>query len=158
MRRIAAGLLVIAALLLLRGVSNESAGESASRQTSENTEGHVGTGSESSETTGAAAENHTESKVLGINIESNAAIVAALAISLLLAALIVLVDAPAVEAPAAVFALAFTVVDIAEVAHQLDVSESGLAILAVVVALAHLGAGGLAAVLTRPAARPARAG
>ena len=142
---------------MLLGVSNESAGESASHQLSESAEGHVESGSESSETTGAAVENNTDRTVLGINTESNAAGATALAISVLLAALLVLVDAHAVVVAVAVCALAFTVFDIAEVVHQIDVSESSLAVLAVAVTLAHLGAGGLAAALTRLAVRPARA-
>jgi hypothetical protein len=157
MRRIAAGLLVVGAFLLLFGVSNESTGENASHASSESTQGHLETRSESSETAAASDESHTESTVLGVNTESNAAVATVLAISVLLAALVVLVEARAVVAAVAVFALAFTVFDIAEVVHQIDVSESGLAVLAVVVALAHLGAGGLAAALTRPAARQARA-
>lgn len=148
LRQVAAGLLVVGALLLLLGVSNESTGENTARESSESTEDHVATGSESSET--AAAENHIESTVLGINTESNAAVSTALAISVLLAALLVFVEARAVAAAVAAFALAFTVFDIAEVAHQIDASETGLAVVAVVVALAHLGSAGLAAAVMRP--------
>ena len=150
MRQIAAGLLVLGALVLLLGVSNESAGETTSRQTNGSTEGHVETGTEPSETALPAAESHAERKVLGIDAESKAAVVAALAISVLLAALLVLVEARAVVVTVAVFALAFAVFDIAEVAHQIDASETGLAVVAVVVALAHLGSAGLAAAVMRP--------
>lgn len=150
LRQVAAGLLVVGALLLLLGVSNESTGENTARESSESTEDHVATGSESSETAAAAAENHIESTVLGINTESNAAVSTALAISVLLAALLVFVEARAVAAAVAAFALAFTVFDIAEVAHQIDASETGLAVVAVVVALAHLGSAGLAAAVMRP--------
>lgn len=150
MRQIAAGLLVIGALLLLIGVSNESTGANPSHESSESTEGHVETGTEASETAVPATDNHTESKVLGIDTESNAAVAAALAISLLLAALIVFVEARVFVVAVAVFALAFTVFDIAEVAHQLNASETGLAIVAVVVAIAHLGSAGFSAAVMRP--------
>ena len=95
-------------------------------------------------------ESHTESTVLGVNTESNAAVATVLAISVLLAALLVLVEARAVVVTVAVFALAFAVFDIAEVAHQIDASETGLAVIAVVVALAHLSSTGLAAAVMRP--------
>ena len=149
MRQIAAGLLVIGALLLLLGVSNESTGANTSQQSSETTEGHLETGTETAETAVTATDNHAENKVLGIDIESSAAVAAALAISLLLAALILFVEARAFVAAVAVFALAFMVFDIAEVAHQLDASETGLAIVAAVVALAHLGSAGFAAAVMR---------
>ena len=75
MRQIAAGLLVLGALLLLVGVNNESTGLDTSHGSTESTEGHVETGTESSETAVPDADNHTESKVLGIDRESNAALV-----------------------------------------------------------------------------------
>jgi hypothetical protein len=153
-------LLVVGALLLLLGVSNESTGENTSRESSESIEGHVETGSVSSEAAATApenrAENHTESTVLGVDTESNAAVGAAVAISLALAALLVLVEGRVVAAAVAIVAFAATVLDVAEVAHQIDAYETG-AVLAIVVALVHLGSGGLAAALTPanlPVGRP----
>jgi len=42
------------------------------------------------------------------------------------------------------------VFDIAEVLHQIDVSKTGLALLAAAVAFAHLGIAGIGAVSLRP--------
>ena len=150
MRQIAAGLLAVGALLLFVAVSNESTGVDTTHESSQNNERHVETGTESSETAVPAADNHTENNVLGINTESHAAIAAALAISLLLGALIMIIQAHVIAVAVAVFALAFTVFDIAEVAHQINASETGLAIMAVVVAITHLSTAGFATAVIRP--------
>lgn len=52
-------------------------------------------------------------------------------------------DRRPLAAAAAVAALAFAVFDVAEVAHQLDVSRSGLALLAAAIAFGHVAAAGL---------------
>jgi hypothetical protein len=98
-----------------------------------------------SASTHAAGQNSED--LLGINPEATALVVAAVAGSLLLAALILTVGSPLLAAGVAVAMLAFTALDIREVTHQLGESRPGLAALAATVALLHLLAGA-AAVLT----------
>jgi DMSO/TMAO reductase YedYZ heme-binding membrane subunit len=45
--------------------------------------------------------------------------------------------------------LAFAVLDVAEVVHQLDTSRAGLAIMAAIVAALHLGAAGTSGAMLR---------
>ena len=89
--------------------------------------------------------------LLGINPEATGLVVAAVAVSLLLAALILTVGSPLVAAGVALAMLAFTALDIREVTHQLHESRPGLAALATTVALLHLAAGAAAILTTRPA-------
>jgi hypothetical protein len=109
-----------------------------------------------------AAEPHAELRPLGVDVEAWPFVLAAALASLTLAAggwlrprltpLLTLV---------AVGMLVFTALDVREVFHQADISESGLAVLAGVVAALHLAAAAIAAAMasrTRdpaPAARPA---
>ncbi len=72
-------------------------------------------------------------------------------LSLLLAALILTVGSPLLAAGVALAMLAFTALDIRELAHQLHESRAGLAALAATVALLHLLA---AAAALRAAATP----
>ena len=110
-----------------------------------------------------AAESQSE-KLFGINPEATGLLVIAIALSLLLAALILTLGSPLVPAGIAAVALAFTVLDVREVTHQLTESRSGLAALAATVALLHLlaAAGALLVVRTargragRSAERPSR--
>ena len=96
------------------------------------------TGGESSET------------VLGLDVESTPLVVTAGVFSLVLAGaawawprlrplLVVVILAM----------LAFAVLDVAEVVHQLDTSRAGLAIIAAIVAALHLGAAGTSGVMLR---------
>jgi hypothetical protein len=98
-----------------------------------------------------SAESQSEN-LLGINPEATWLVVIAVALSLLLAALILTIGSPLVAAGIAVTMLAFTVLDVRELTHQLNESRSGLAALAAVVALLHL----LAAVSALLTARTAR--
>jgi len=98
-----------------------------------------------------AAESQSEN-LLGINPEATGLVVIAVALSLLLAALILTAESPLVAAGIAVTMLAFTVLDIREVTHQLNESRSGLAALAAVVALLHMLAA-VSALLTARAPR-----
>jgi hypothetical protein len=98
-----------------------------------------------------AAESQSEN-LLGIDPEATGLVVIAVALSLLFAALILTARSSLVAAVIAVTMLAFTVLDIREVTHQLNESRSGLAALAAVVALLHLLAA-VSALLTARAAR-----
>jgi hypothetical protein len=95
--------------------------------------------------------------VLGVNVESPGVVAVGVGVSLGLAALSWLRPHRAVFVISAVFASAFAVLDVAEMLHQLDKSETGLAVLAAVIALAHLlaaGASALGAVSSPSEARP----
>lgn len=89
--------------------------------------------------TGAAPGTESQSeKLFGINPEATGLVIIAVALSLLLAALILTVGSPLVPAAVAAAMLAFAVLDVREVTHQLTESRPGLAALAAAVALLHL--------------------
>lgn len=98
------------------------------------------------------AEGHTEGDsseiVLGLNLESTPLVVAAVVFSLILAATVL--ARPQWRPLLVVVALAmlaFAVLDIAEVSHELDVSRAGVAIIAWIVAGLHLAAAGTSATM-----------
>ncbi len=95
-----------------------------------------------------AAEQNSES-LLGINPEATGLVVAAAALSLLLATLILTVGSPLLAAGVALIMLAFAALDVHEVTHQLHESRTGLAALAATVAVLHLAAGAAALLTTR---------
>jgi hypothetical protein len=95
-----------------------------------------------------SSENSSED-LLGINPEATGLVVIAVAVSVLLAALILTVGSPLLAAVVALVMLAFTALDIREVTHQLNESHSGLAALAATIALLHLAAGAVALLTTR---------
>lgn len=101
---------------------------------------------------GPAAEQHSEI-LLGINPEATGLVVAAVALSLLLAALILTVGSPLLAVSVALVMLAFTALDIRELTHQLDESHAGIAALAATVAMLHLAAGAAALRTARHARR-----
>jgi hypothetical protein len=105
-------------------------------------------GAASSERSTHAAENSSET-LFGINPEATGLVVTAVAVSVLLAALILTVSSPLLAAVVALVMLAFTALDIREVTHQLNESHPGLAALAATIALLHLAAGAVALLTTR---------
>jgi Flp pilus assembly protein TadB len=113
--------------------SGESPGSAPSDEAVEATEGG------SNETTGSHSERSDE-RVLGLNGESSGLVAVGVAASLVLSAFAWLKPRPVVFVVVAVFAAAFTVLDVAEAAHQLDRSDGGLAALAMIVAVVHVGA------------------
>jgi hypothetical protein len=96
-----------------------------------------------------AAEHTTSETLLGINPEATWLVVTAVALSLLLAALTLTVGSPLLAAAVALIMLAFTALDLRELAHQLSESRPGLAALAAAVAVLHLLAGAAAIRATR---------
>jgi len=90
-----------------------------------------------------AAEQNSES-LLGINPEATGLVVAAVALSLLLATLMLTVGSPLLAAGVALTMLAFAALDVREVTHQWHESRAGLAALAATVAVLHLAAGAAA--------------
>jgi hypothetical protein len=106
---------------------------------------HVGEGlsaNEAGHTETAARDTDTETNeaVLGVNIESTPLLALAVILGLGLAVLTAtrLGRPPAVLLALAVIALAWVALDVREVVHQLDESRTGIAIIAIVVAVLHL--------------------
>ncbi len=95
--------------------------------------------------------------VLGVNPEEPGLVVIAVAVSLVLAALILTVRSPLLAAVVALVMLGFTALDIREVTHQLNESHSGLAVLAAAIAALHVAAGAAALLTTRDRRRQPRA-
>lgn len=79
----------------------------------------------------------TAETVLGINLESTGLAIAAVTASVALALLAWRTKKRVAVLAIAGFALAFTVLDLTELAHQIKESRIGLATLAAVIALAH---------------------
>ncbi|HEV2375481.1 MAG TPA: hypothetical protein VGS19_25375 [Streptosporangiaceae bacterium] len=160
-RLIAAALLVASAAAFATGTTIErhtASGESRTAQHDQRHHPEAGRpGGDSAGTEGAAngesstmhAAEHSSESLLGINPEATWLVVIAVAVSLALAALILTVRSPLLAAVAALVMLAFTALDIREVTHQLNESNSGLAALAATVALLHLAAGAAAVLITR---------
>ena len=155
-RLITAALLIASAAAFATGATIEhhmasSESRPAQQQHAEaDTPGETPTGAEpaaSREGTAAHAAEQNSENLLGINPEATGLVVVAVALSLLLAALILTVGSPLLAAGVALAMLAFTALDVREVTHQLHESHSGLAALAAAIALLHLLAGA-AALLT----------
>jgi len=106
-------------------------------------------GAASNEKSATHAAEDTSETLLGINPEATGLVVTAVAVSVLLAALILTVGSPLLAAVVALVMLAFTALDIREVTHQLNESHPGLAALAATIALLHLAAGAVALLTTR---------
>jgi hypothetical protein len=107
------------------------------------------------ETAGEAhGESGNDEKVLGINYESTPLVILAVLTSLGLAAVVWFARLPWLLLLVAAAMLAFAAFDIAEVFHQVDRDEAGIAVLAGFVAALHLGAGLGSAQLRREPAAP----
>jgi len=112
-------------------------------------ESEIAEGAESAE---AHEEGEEDETLFGIDLESTPLIVAAVIASLALAAgAWARPDSSVLLTLIGIAMLAFAVLDIREVVHQLDEDGSGLALLAGLVALLHLAAAGLAWRLERTA-------
>jgi len=164
LRRIAAALFVVTAALFVIGVNAErhthveapalDAGHSAAAP--EGAAGHTESGEagggEAAPATSAEA-GHVDStgseRLLGVDVESAGPVAAAMVISLALAGGLWLRDLRRLAAVAALTGLVFAVVDVTEVLRKLDESQTGLAVLAGVIALGHALASGSAAWSTR---------
>lgn len=89
---------------------------------------------------GVALEEGEGETVLGLDVESTATVVAGVVLSLGLAAGLWFTRHRAVALVAVPVAFAFGVLDLAELAHQVEESSWNLVVLSAVVAAAHLGA------------------
>jgi hypothetical protein len=115
--------------------------------------GEQGGHDEAAEAAGGHSDNSTyatvesgDEKVLGVDIESPGVVAVGVGFSVVLAALAWLKPHRTVFVIVAVFASAFAVLDVAEILHLLDKSETGLAVLAAAVAVLHVLAAGASTV------------
>ena len=76
--------------------------------------------------------------MLGVDLESNGLVAVAIIASLVLAVLTWLYSRRSVLLVTLAFAVVFVVFDVAEIAHQLNESRAGLAVLAAAIAVVHL--------------------
>ena len=148
-----AALIVVATIAFVIGISLEKSGadhESAAETGSEATEEAV--------VEGGSEDGHSDGeRLLGVSIEATLFVILATAFSLALAAAAWLrPELGVVMAVIALSMLAFTVLDIREIVHQLDESSEGVAVIAAIVALLHGAAAGMAASIGRAASRPAQ--
>ena len=93
------------------------------------------------EAPGGETTGHSESSaetVLGLNLESNSLVIAAVVVSLAFAALTWFRSRRSLLFATMAFALMFAIFDIAEVAHQIRESRAALATLAAAIALVHI--------------------
>lgn len=142
-------LLVVCAGLFAVGVSAEN-GDEASEQAVEGEE--PAEASESSEGVAEGEASHDEGgeeTVLGVDVESPLAVAAAVAVSLALAVGLWLRNRRWLALLTVVVAVVFAVFDSAEIFRQLDESNDGIAVLAAVIAVGHLGAAVAAGLSTR---------
>ncbi len=159
-RGLLAALLVASAALFAIGVTLERSAESdeasaVSGEPSESSEAGHSEAEEaeeghSEEGEGEAVEGaestHSESEetLLGIDIESPLAVGSGVVVSLILAAFAIRSNNKTVLIVIALFALGFAVLDGRELLHQLDEDRTGLAVLAGVIGVLHVGAAGVA--------------
>lgn len=95
-----------------------------------------------------------EEQVLGIDTESPASVIAAVAVSLAVAVGLWLRGRRWLALISVGFAIVFAVFDVAEVRHQLNESRTSLAVLAAVIAAGHLAAATTAGLSARPTGTP----
>ena len=127
-------LLIAAAALFAIGVAREGDSHSEKSVSTESAEHN-----ESGEEAGHAATESPET-VLGLNLESTPLAIGAVLASVALAVATWRTNHKLVLLAAGLFAIAFAVLDIAELAHQVNKSATGLAVLAGVIAALHLAA------------------
>lgn len=159
LRRIAAVLLVVCAGLFVVGVTVEGDAHAETTQPAGHQDEASGaaegeTGHDEATETGGAEAGHDESadeRVLGVDVEAPGAVVLAVAVSLALAVGLWIRRQRWLALAVVGVAVVFVVFDVAEIAHQLDVSRKGLALLAGVIAAGHLAAAATAGLSTRPA-------
>jgi hypothetical protein len=156
-----AGLLVLAAALfavgiyLERGVGTPSGAAAGPAEPSAHVEGNGGEGGEAApsavpaETGETATEHAAESWPLGIDLEAPLLVGGAIVVSLTLAFAVVRSASPVVPIAVVGFSALFAVLDLLELAHQLGASRTGLAALAVLLAVLHVAAALMAARLVR---------
>jgi hypothetical protein len=151
LRRALIALLAVATILFAIGVTAERAAGHTESPAVHAEEGGEESGAEPAET------HATESRLLGVDVESTPAIALAVAAGLGLALLTAtkLGRKRAFLLVIAAIALAWAALDVREVAHQIDESRTGIALVAGAVAALHLAAAFVAVQLSRRASTPA---
>jgi hypothetical protein len=136
-------LLVAAAALFAIGISTEGDSHRETVASVESGEGNEATEqSEHNEST-EASESGGEA-IFGINLESTPLVVIAIIVSVVLAAATWRSDHKLVLLAAALFAAAFTVLDVTELAHQIKESAATIAVIAAIITVLHAAAALLA--------------
>ena len=171
LRVVLIALLVAATAAFVVGVSIERAQGEAHAESAATVEGEAGEAGEAgheegaeggeaatpAESGGSHGDEEGAETFLGIDYEAVPFIVLAAAFSLVLAAAVWLRPASVPLLAFVVVAMvAFAVLDVREVVHQLDEDNGGLALLAGVVAAVHLGVAAVALALAREAAASSR--
>jgi hypothetical protein len=143
-RRLLAVVIVLAAALFVVGVTRERSSEDnhaekpAASISAEASEGSV-------EGEAHATKEHGRDRVLGVDAESTPLVASAVVVSLALALGVWLALGGSTLLVLVTLAmLAFAVLDLREVVHQLNENREGIAAIAAVVAVLHLGAVALA--------------
>jgi hypothetical protein len=156
----AATLLFAVGVIAERSAADEHAAPAASAESGEGEEGghtdEQGVG-EAARGAGSSAESDKQERLLGVDLESTPLIVLAVLAGLALSAAAAsdLRHRRAFLVAVAVIALAWAVLDVRELLHQFDESRTGIAVVALAVALLHLAA---AAVAGRGASSDSTAG
>jgi hypothetical protein len=157
LRRTAAALLVVCAGLFIVGVTVEADTHVETNEPArDHDEASEAAGSESghdeaAEAAGSDADHHEsgeEEQVLGVDVESPGAVGLAVAASIALAVGLWIRKQRWLAIAAVGVAVVFAVFDVAEFAHQISESRTGLALLATVIAAGHLAASATAALST----------
>jgi hypothetical protein len=157
LRRTAAALLVVCAALFIVGVITEGDTHAETTEPAadhdeavKGAEGETGH-DEAAEASGAGHNESADERILGVDVESPGSVVLAVAVSVALAVGLWIRKQRWLAVSAAAAAIAFALFDVAEIAHQLDETRFGLAVLAGVIAAGHLAAAATAGLSTRPA-------
>ena len=125
-----------------RGSTDVHGSEPASHvEGSETGENHAG---EDQEQSASASETGESERVLGLNLESTPMIVLAVAVSVALAALTWRLNTSLLLLATIAFAVAFGVLDLAELGHQTNESRTRLVVIAALLAVIHFAAAAIA--------------
>ena len=93
----------------------------------------------------AAASSETKEKLFGIETESTGLVIAVVLLSLILSAGLLVIRSPLILIAAAVVVLGATAFDVRELAHQIDESRNGVAVLAALTGVLHVAVAAVAA-------------
>ena len=160
MRHLLLALMLTATAAFVVGVTIERNDEDHHHPTASTATGHANERGEEGTPEHEAPGGHAtaeELRPLGIDIDIEATpfVVLAAAVSVLLALAAWLRPSPILLALITVAMLAFAVLDVREVSHQLDEDRDGLALLAALVAVLHLASAAVAALLASRRTEPA---
>lgn len=134
--------LLLAAGLFAVGTAVERSGGTGHKEPAiESPHEGGGEGATGEGTPSQAGSNSSGERIFGIDRESGPLVALGIAISLALALAVVLTRSAAPLGIAVAFAVAFAAFDLAEVVHQVGESRGGLAALAALIAVLHVGAG-----------------